>query len=210
MKPEFLNRLEAYVKKSLKNDKSGHDYTHTKRVLKNMFMIVENSLEADKDVLIISCWLHDIAYKDGVIKDHHLVGAREAEEFLKKIGYPEEKIKKVKIIIEDHVRKTTKPLRSDSELCIESKILLDADHLDALGKIGIKRASKFNREAKRPEIISKEDKFNDSLYGSLKQITLWAENTFTLEGARIAKLRVKPIRPYLTKLEKKFQARLTS
>lgn len=202
-KEEFLKKLDEYVKSNLKNDKSGHDYAHTKRVLENALEIAKSYPEADIAVLVTACWLHDIAYKRGFVQDHHLIGAKDAEEFLITSGFSKGKIVKVVMAIEDHVRKAAKPLRPDSEISLESKILCDADNLDALGEIGIKRAVKFNQSKNRPEIISLGDKFDDSLYGSLKEIISWADKMLTPEGKKMAPSKVKIMQAFIKKLEEK-------
>lgn len=198
-------QIEEFTKKSLKNDKSGHDFTHSKRVLKNALIIAKNYPQVDIEVLILSCLLHDISFKDGFVKNHHLVSANQAEEILRKLKYPENLIQKVKIAIQDHVRKISLPLRSDSNLTIESKILVDADNLDALGQIGIKRAVQYNKNINRPIIISLEDKFNDSLYGSLKNIITWAEGMLTPEAEKMGRVRVKVMEEFIQKLEKNYK-----
>jgi|SRR3989344_1599366 len=200
---EFLRKLEKYAQKNLENDKTGHDYKHTKRVLKNALMIARYYPETDREILIVACLLHDIAFKYGFVKKHHIIGANQAEKILKKFNFPKNEIKKVKIVIEDHVRNTTKPIRPDSKLLIESKILVDADNLDALGEIGIRRAIRFNKILRRPKFNTKKDKFNESLYGSLKEIVTWPDKMFTLEGKRIGRKRVRVIKDFIKKLEEK-------
>lgn len=200
---EFLKNLESYVKESLKDDKSGHDYAHTKRVLKNAMQIAKNYPEADIEVLTAACWLHDIAFKRGFVRDHHLIGAKDAEEYLKASVFPVTKVAKVIMAIEDHVRKAAKPLRSDSELSTESKILNDADNLDALGKIGIKRQLDFCKANNIPLFLSKEDKFNQSAYGGFKEIITWADKMLTPEGKKLAQSRVKVMKEFVKKIEEK-------
>jgi len=196
-------KLKKIVETGLKKDKSGHDYSHTLRVLEDAFLIVKSYPSADLDILVSACYLHDISYTKGFVKDHHLAGAKLALSILKEINFPEEKIDRVKIAIEDHVGQTIKPLRKDEELQLESKILRDADNLDALGKIGIERQISFCKSHGIPLFKSKEDKFNDSVYGGVKEIINWADRMLTPEGKSLGKQRTKVMKEFLKKVEAK-------
>lgn len=193
-------QLVKTVKSSLEKENTGHDYEHAKRVLANAIMI-SKSKQIDNDVLLAACLLHDIAFKDGFVVDHHIVGAKQSKEILKKINFPKEKIEKVVLAIEDHMGNIVAPIRKAEELQIESKILRDADNIDALGEIGLQRAIKFNQNVNRPEIISLKDKFEDSLYGALKGMIAWPDKMLTPEGKSIGKERTKVMEEYLKKIE---------
>jgi len=197
-------KLKEIVEKGLKNDKSGHDYAHTLRVLENALLIVKSYPKVDYDVLVAACYLHDISYKEGFVKDHHLVGAKMALPILEEINFPEEKIKLVQIAIEDHVGNVAAPIRKNEELQIESKILRDADNIDALGEIGLQRQLAFCKEHNIPFFKSKEDKFNDSAYGGVKEIMTWADKMLTLEGKKIGKERTKVMKSFLKNIEDKW------
>lgn len=200
-----IKHIQDYVKKNLKNDKSGHDYKHTRRVLKTSLKIAKDYPEIDKDVLIISCLLHDIAFKDGFVKDHHLVGAKQAKKFLADLSLTKTKIKKIITAIEDHQGNFSKPVRPKNQLQIESKILRDADNIDALGKIGLQRMLDFSKSQKFPIFKNKnkisKDGLNESLYGNLNFLLTWPDKMLTHKGKRIGKKSLKPIRDYIKKLE---------
>ena len=107
---------------------------HTKEDVKyHIKIVVKNALKladiyhADKEVVEIASWLHDIArakeLKPGKDNNHHIVGAKKAEEILKDLGYKEDKIKKIVSCIlthrgskENYIPKT-----------IEEKIVYNAD-----------------------------------------------------------------------------------
>jgi len=55
-----------------------------------------DELGADKEIISIAGWLHDIGSIVEGRDNHHISGARIAEEKLRELNYPEEKIKKVK------------------------------------------------------------------------------------------------------------------
>ena len=55
---------------------------HFKAVLKYALMLAEKE-NADKEIVEISAWLHDISSIRGDYEDHHVKGAKIAEELLK-------------------------------------------------------------------------------------------------------------------------------
>jgi uncharacterized protein len=197
-------KLHSYVKTNLKDDKTGHDYEHTKRVLMIALEIAENCSWVDYDVLVASCLLHDIAYREGVVKNHHLKGAEDSESILRFLGFNELKIKKIKDAIEDHGCHIGKPVRKNEELQIESKILRDSDNIDALGAIGLARQISFCASQGIPIFKSKEDIFNQSMYGGVKEIITWADKMLTVSGKKIAEKRVQIMKDFLRQIEEEF------
>ncbi|NUU94741.1 hypothetical protein XO10_00135 [Marinitoga sp. 1135] len=129
---DYIKKIYEYVL-NLEHEHS-HDFGHILRVTKNAEIIAENE-NANKEIVIISALLHDIARADelkGLIEDHAIEGALRAERFLKEINYPY--VNEVKYCIEVH--RFSKGLIPET---LEAKILQDADRLDALGNIGIAR-----------------------------------------------------------------------
>lgn len=79
-------------------------------------------LNADIQVVEISAYLHDITKITGERKNHHLTGAKYAEDFLKKYDIEQEKVEQIKNCIKKH--------RGSSEFnreTIEEKIIATAD-----------------------------------------------------------------------------------
>ena len=100
--------------------------------------VIANSehLAYDDDVLYAAAYLHDIAMfapwaKDGV--DHQDRGAELMDSVLTGVGFPVDKIAKVKAVI-----RTQMPDRAPGTV-VESRLLHDADALDWLGAVGIAR-----------------------------------------------------------------------
>lgn len=79
---------------------------------------------ADKEVCEIAAWLHDIDKIKGGKEGHHIRGAKEAEIILKKLDYPDDKIKKVCYCILTHSSDNTYPPKT-----LEAKIVASADSL---------------------------------------------------------------------------------
>jgi uncharacterized protein len=96
--------------------------------------------EADKEVLELAAWLHDIGSIIYGREDHHTTGARVAEEKLKEWNYPPEKIEKVKKCIFSH-----RGSQNVERLSIEEQIIADADALSAFDNIsGLFKAAIFH------------------------------------------------------------------
>jgi len=135
-----------FAREMMEGVDSAHDFLHVMRVYNLCLLIAQDYPNVDLDVLITAALLHDVARakeKEGF--DHAVLSAEIAEKFLRKLGYSEEKIEKVKHCILSHrFRGEIKPKT------IEAKILSDADKLDALGAIGVARAfmlaGKFNQK----------------------------------------------------------------
>ncbi len=94
-------------------------------------------LGADKEVVVIAAWLHDIGSVMKGRKDHHLTGAKIAEAKLKELNYPLEKIELVKRCILNHRGSQKRKPGS-----LEEKIIADADALSNFDNIaGIFKAA---------------------------------------------------------------------
>lgn len=107
---------------------------HLLPVIKNAIMLAER-YKADKDVVEVSAIFHDYAdLLDLKNRDkHHILGAELAEEFLKKDGFEQCFIDKVKLCILNHRASVVKEKFSKEEICVA-----DADamsHLDSVVEI---------------------------------------------------------------------------
>lgn len=125
--PKIRKEVERIVKTACekRDNKFGSSLWryHVQAVLKHS-LVLGKKLKADKEVLELAAMLHDYAaikdYK--LYKDHHIHGAQYAEEILRKLNFPEEKIKQVKECIFSH-RGSVKKKRKTRE----AKILASAD-----------------------------------------------------------------------------------
>jgi HD superfamily phosphodiesterase len=84
--------------------------------------------KANKEVVMLGVWLHDLQRIRRIPGDHEKKGALEATKFLKEYGYSKETIKKVKGIIETHSCENKRPTS------LEGKILATADALSVYFK----------------------------------------------------------------------------
>ena len=128
---------------------STHDAEHVLRVLHYAADIAYyTSGEKDMDVLLTAAMLHDIGRpaqdRDGSL-DHAAVGADMAYNFLRSIGWSEEKAAHVKACIFTHRFRTDHPPAS-----LEAKILFDSDKLDVTGAMGVARSFSYCTEIGEP------------------------------------------------------------
>lgn len=98
---------------------------HVRSVVKCALELCEYYPEADKKVVEIAAWLHDVVHAPEYTGDQHAVeSAKVAKEFLQSMDLGEEKIKKIIHCIEAH-RTSTEPWPET----IEAKIVFSADNM---------------------------------------------------------------------------------
>jgi uncharacterized protein len=128
-------------------------------------------LGADKEVVLISAWLHDIGSIIKGRENHHITGAKISEKKLRELGYPEEKIALVKKCILNH-RGSTRSKRKS----LEEQILAEADTMSNFNNIsGIFKAAfvyeKMNQgEAKEAVRKKLENKWRQLRFKKSKQL----------------------------------------
>lgn len=106
-----------------RDDSEGMDMyeTHVKYVVEYAKILAEK-LKADIEVVEIAALLHDIARIDGLNENHHIEGAKYAEELLSDLDYDSEKISLIKDCIISHRGSAGIPQKT-----IEAKCLASAD-----------------------------------------------------------------------------------
>ena len=96
-----------------------------------------DELGGDKEVILISAWLHDIGSIIHGRENHHITGAKIAEKKLKKLQYPAEKIELVKKCILNH-----RGSQQNARDSIEEQIIAEADAMSNFDNIaGIFKAA---------------------------------------------------------------------
>lgn len=204
----IIKRVEEISKKHF--DKIGaHDFTHTKRVLKNAEQIAKNEKNVDLDILRVACLLHDIARKkeeEGKCECHAKEGANMAKEILEKTKFSKDKIKIVVDAINCH--RKSKGLVAKT---IESKILQDADRLDIFGAIGIARTIAHHAKSmiihsdSSRKLTSFEDYNTNSLFEYIRSLLLVKNNYLNTKTARsMLADRLKFIRLFVRQFEKEW------
>ena len=134
MRTDILEYLqnEIYLRCKKTTNKFGMGcYYHIEAVVKNGEILAEK-YNADKEIVMIAAWLHDIASITDytLYEEHHIHGAQMAQELLSKLSYDESKILKVQNCIRNHRGSVYTNKNSIEELCVA-----DADaisHFDSI------------------------------------------------------------------------------
>jgi putative nucleotidyltransferase with HDIG domain len=119
--------------------------------------------EADRDVVGLGVWFHDIGRLRGHDEGHDVYGAEEAKKVLKNEGYPSDKIDGVYEVCRAHRCKDVKPES------LEAKILATADAMSHFTHSFYFRLFQFYKDEKSfeeiREIVRKklERDFNDKI-----------------------------------------------
>jgi len=201
----IIEKTQDFVRKTLANAEGGHDWWHIHRVWINARRIAEQE-EADQLVIELGALLHDIADAKFHNGDEE-IGPETAGRFLKSLDVDAETITHVQQIIRHISFKASfdKPAFHSKEL----EIVQDADHLDAIGAIGIARAFSYGgfkcREIYNPEIapnlnMSKEE-YKKSVAPSInhfyEKLLLLKDKMNTTAGKAMAEQRHHFMKQYL-------------
>ena len=187
-----LDEIKAFSRSCFSSARGSHDWDHTERVYKLCMKIAEAE-KADKELLAIAAWLHDVgrSYQDesrGLLC-HAEKGVEIAKAVLQAYPLSEEKKNNILHCIKSHrYRGTCKPET------LEAKILFDADKLDAIGAVGIGRAFLFAGEVgarlHNPHILPEDtDPYSveDTAFREFKlKLSKIKDRMMTKEGKRIA------------------------
>lgn len=205
-KKKIINKTTKYVKQTLKNDSTGHDWYHIEWVWKMAKYIAQKEKGVDLFVIELAALLHDIAdwkFHGG----DDTKSSKVSEVWLKKLGVDQKTI--------DHVREIThhisfKGAKVKNEIKTpEGKIVQDADRLDALGAIGIARTfamgGKFGRPIYDPNVKPMfhttfeqyKKSGNFSINHFYEKLLLLKDMMNTKTGKKLAEKRHKFLEDYL-------------
>ena len=134
MRTDILEYLqnEIYSRCRKPSNKFGMGcYYHIEAVVRNSELLAQK-YGADKEVVMIAAWLHDIASITDydLYEDHHIHGAEIANDILSELSYNKSKIPLVKACIRNHRGSVHMDKSSVEELCVA-----DADaisHFDSV------------------------------------------------------------------------------
>lgn len=185
--------LEKRVKEILKNEPTGHDYYHAKRVLKNASLLLKEH-GGNQDIVEVACLVHDLI--DRKLDDKYKLSLNQLEDLLMNVSLSNEEIKVVIDIISRMSYSSNQ--RFDY---IEGQIVQDADRLDALGAIGIARTFAFGGNKQRLIYDDKENQLTSVGHFYDKLLKLH-ELMNTSKAKAIALERTKFMKQFLEILKK--------
>ena len=134
-----LDKIKKFAEGYMAREKcSAHSMDHVNRVYNTALKLAKGE-KVDLEVIKIAILLHDIGgFREMGTStgkfDHAAESAKIAWPFLRKLGYPEEKIRHICDCIVSHRYRTGNKPRTK-----EAKIIFDADKLETVGAIGIAR-----------------------------------------------------------------------
>ena len=135
MSEEVLIAVKEFVKKEFEKPEAQYKDSlenHFKIVVRYVLELVEDEC-ADREIVEIAAWLHDIGSIMGQYENHHVVSAEVAGDLLARFGYSKDKIEEVKHCILTH--RGSLGLGKETK---EARILADADamsHFDCIENI---------------------------------------------------------------------------
>jgi putative nucleotidyltransferase with HDIG domain len=130
-----------------------------------------DELGGDKEVILIAAWLHDIGSIIHGRNDHHITGAKVAEEKLKELQYPAEKIEFVKKCILNH-RGSQQNRRSsiEEQIIAEADVMSNFDNIAGIFKAAFVYENKTQGEAKDSVRQKLEQKWKQLRFKNSKRI----------------------------------------
>ncbi|MCK5629499.1 MAG: HD domain-containing protein [Nanoarchaeota archaeon] len=171
---DIIQDIKDFVENECKKPSSKYGYDLFPFHLVSMVNHAEklaDELGGDKEIILIAAWLHDIGSIIYGRKDHHITGARIAEEKLKEFHFPDEKIELIKKCIFNH-----RSSQQNARNSIEEKIIAEADILSNFENIaGIFKAAfiyedKTQGEAKESVRQKLERKWKQLHFDNSKEI----------------------------------------
>ena len=132
---------------------------------------LSNELWGDKEIILIAAWLHDIGSIIHGREDHHITGAKIAEEKLKEMQYPAEKIELVKKCILNH-RWSQQNWRSsiEEQIIAEADVMSNFDNIAGIFNAAFVYENKTQGEAKDSAREKLERKWKQLHFDKSKEI----------------------------------------
>ena len=130
-----------------------------------------NELGGDKEIILIAAWLHDIGSIIHGREDHHITGAKIAEEKLKELQYPTERIELVKKCILNHRGSQQNERDSiEEQIIAEADTISNFDNIAGLFKATLVYEDKTQGEAKDSVRQKLERKWEQLHFNNSKKI----------------------------------------
>jgi uncharacterized protein len=212
----IIKKTEAFVRKRMAGETTGHDWWHTKRVCQMALRIAKTERGADLFVVQLAALLHDVAdwkFNQGNIK----AGVKLAKDWLEKLKVDDEIISHVCEIISEVSFKGANVISKIKTK--EGMIVQDADRLDALGAIGIARCfatgAKLGREIYNPKIRPKlhqtfsqyKKAKSTSINHFYEKLFLLKERMYTKAAKKIAEKREQLMKLFLERFFEEWEGK---
>ncbi len=177
----IIEKTKEYVKDTLFNESSGHDWYHIERVY-NLAKTLAEKEGADSFIVELAALLHDM--EDWKFSEENSSSTMLSEIWLEGLKINKKDIEKVCKIIKTISFKGG--VVSSKQDTIEGMVVQDADRLDAMGAIGIARTFTYggykNRSIYDPNIKPKE-------FSSLEEVKNTENHTINHFYEKLLKLK---------------------
>jgi uncharacterized protein len=210
---QAIDQTIVFVKKTLENAESGHDWWHVYRVWNAAKTIAKNE-NCNLFVVELASLLHDIADQKFHNGNEELA-SQMSQNFLESIGIDLGKVEQVVKIIQ-HVSFKGGNYKS-SYTSKELEIVQDADSLDAMGAIGIARTFNYggfrNRTMYDPSVSPKlnmtKEEYQNSTRPTLnhfyEKLLILKDRMHTQTGRKLAEKRHEFMVLYLEQFYKEWE-----
>lgn len=161
---DIVEEVKNWVESECKKPTSKYGYEpfifHFGPVVKYANELAEE-LGADKEIVTVAGWLHDIGSIIDGRENHHITGAKIAEQKLKEFNYPAEKIELVKKCILNHRGSLNNNRESIEEIVVaEADVLSNFDNIGGLFKAAYEYEGLTQGEAHASVLKKLENKYN--------------------------------------------------
>lgn len=127
---EQIKKCEALVQEIYKDMDASHDFQHIERVYENARTILQTEPQANEKIVRLAVLLHDVS-------DSKYTATKDNENrILQQLQLTNEEIEHIQTVIAEVSFNGGNELPATT---LESKIVRDADRLDAIGAVGIAR-----------------------------------------------------------------------
>ncbi len=118
-----INQIKKQVREEcIKNNREWFYKVHLLQVEKFVKVLLKKLPKANKEIVMLAVWCHDLQRVRNLKGDHQKIGAREAVKVLKEFAYEKDIISRVKEIVLYHSGNNPKQVKT-----LEGKILVSAD-----------------------------------------------------------------------------------
>jgi len=149
---DIVKRVKSFVEEECRKPTSKYGYEPFAFHFVPMALYSEklaDELGADKEIVLLATWLHDIGSIMYGREDHHVTGAKIAEEKLKELDYPVEKIELVKKCILNHRGSQRRKRESlEEKIVAEADAMSNFDNLSGIFKAALVYENKTQGEAR--------------------------------------------------------------
>jgi len=212
MENNLKQKLIDIAKKEIEGNDPAHDFEHAKRVLHNVELISEKE-GGDQDILVPAALFHDVViYPKNHPKSDD--APKESADLTRKILEKEDEYPKEKIELVEHAIKECSFNKNEEPKDMETKILRDADRLEATGVVAIMRTFSSSGHMERP-FYDLEDPFCENRKPNPRNfaVDLFYERLFVAKdrmytdtAKNIAKERTKFLYTFIDELKRELDA----